>query len=219
MATAADIYHLFWDNWPSDSFGLPHIYWFMIIMGLVSAGVLLYIWRRKRKDFSPDTVVFDFDASGLTEGHWVAPEDDGVSFISFVRPDGTVQYKLKSKKAMTIPDVNGKSWVRLFFSPKGSNYCVEWESKFADWRKNRYAASKAVDTHANQFRDLRRDYVSNALGAHGKLILILVGVLGLFGGMVLDAAFLHAGGHRTPAANPAPGTTQAVYFLWMALNA
>lgn len=197
--------HILW----KDSFhiGMPNLFLILIVLGIVLAVLLVLLLKRKRKNLEPDTVCIECDPSGLSDPHYIAPEDDGVAFLSFIRQDGTVQYKVKPRKAITIPDAASNSWIRLFASPKGSDYCVELSDE-----GDELISTRVVAQHSNQFRDLRRDFQSEALGAHGKLALVLMAVLGFMVGIMIDAAWFRVGASRNPA--PAPEAAQAAYVLF-----
>jgi hypothetical protein len=97
---------------------------------------------------------------------------------------------------------------------------VEFERKFPGWKKDKSIASRVVDEHSNQFRDLRRDFVPTGLGFQGKVVLVLVGILGLFGGMVLDATFVHSGGHPAPRQAPMMAVyLENVRYVWNVIKA
>jgi len=154
-------------------------------------------WKRRGKDYSPTTVLMEFDANGISTPHYVHPADEGNSFVAYQQSDSSFRFRKKSRIPISIPDAKGMSYDRIYWNPKGSDTCVEPESEFPDYKPppKESWVDEVISENADEFEQIRVGSHPAGIGTKGKLIFLAIVILGVVGGIILDASVLHAGAH------------------------
>src|SRR5690242_14736730 len=146
------------------------------VSGAILAVFLIYVFIRFKGRGAlndPFSSNDEFDKSGQVFLYDVEKEQEGASFLTFERADGTIENR-QIGQPFTFVMEDGVTIERHHLNPRGSHRCVDPQRLFADFKPSKRDINKIAAYTEQQQRQLRTgSYSSNSVRSHIRMFVLL----------------------------------------------